>query len=133
MGGKENPLRTASELARAGKLTEAIGCLEAALARTRPSPSRPANTALLAQTAGLLCEQDGDLVRSVSYYGEALAVEGPEPFTLVALTGVYARLGRLDEAQACLERAEALAQSTGSEEALQLVAAARARWMGGSS
>jgi tetratricopeptide (TPR) repeat protein len=131
MKDEENPLRAASELARGGKVGEAIACLETALARTRPSESRPANTPLLAKTAGLLCEQDGNLSRAASYYDEAIATESPEPVTLVALGGVYFRLGRLDEAQACLGRAEALAQSTGNDEDLQLVAAARARWMGG--
>lgn len=127
MTGEKNPLRTASELARAGKLVEAIACLEGALARGRPSGSRPANTALLAKTAALLCDQEGDLLRAASYYEEAIATEGPEPFTLVALADVCARLGRHDEAEACLGRAEASAQSTGREDDLKLVAAARAR------
>ncbi len=129
MKDDENPLRVASELARAGQLSEAIACLEAALARTRSSASRPANAALLAKTAGLLCDQDGNLSRAAGYYDEALASEGPEPFTLVALGDVYFRLGRLDEAQACLGRAEGLAKANGNAENLQLVAAARARWM----
>lgn len=130
MKDEESPLRVASELARAGKLGEAIACLEAALARTRTSASRPANTPLLAKTAGLLCEQDGNLLRAASYYDEAIATESPEPFTLVALADIQFRLGRLNEAQACLVRAEALAQSTGSDEDLRVVAAARARWTG---
>lgn len=130
MSDEENPLRAAAELARAGKLGEAIACLEAALARTRPNASRPANTPVLAKTAGLFCEQDGKLLRAASYYDEAIATETPEPFTLVALADVYFRLGRLNEAQACLGRAEALAQSTGTEEDLRVVAATRARWTG---
>lgn len=133
MTDEENPLRAASGLARAGRLGEAIACLEAALARTRPSASRPANTPLLAKTAGLLCEQDGNLLRSASYYDEAIATEGPEPFTLVALADVYSRLGRRDEAHACLGKAEALAQSTGDDEDLLIVAAARTRLVGGDS
>jgi tetratricopeptide (TPR) repeat protein len=130
MNDEENPLRTASELARVGKLGEAIACLERALARTRLSASRPANTSLLAKTAGLLCERDGNLLRSASYYDEAIATEGPEPFTLVALADVYFRLGRRDEAHARLGRAEALAASNGNDEDLRLVAAARTRLMG---
>jgi tetratricopeptide (TPR) repeat protein len=131
MKDEENPLRAASEVARAGNVGEAIACLEAALARTRPSASRPANTALLAKKAGLLCDHDGDLLRAASYYDEAIATEGPEPFTLVALADVYFRLGRLSETQACLGRAQALAQSTGDDEDLLIVAAARTRLMGG--
>ncbi|MGC3999576.1 MAG: tetratricopeptide repeat protein [Anaeromyxobacter sp.] len=98
------------------------------MARTRSSASRPANTSLLGKTAGLLCEQDGNLLRAASYYDEAIATEGPEPFTLVALADVYFRLGRIDEAHDCLRRAEALAQSAGDDEDRQLVAAAQARW-----
>jgi tetratricopeptide (TPR) repeat protein len=130
MKDEENPLRVASELARAGRTGEAIACLEAALAGTRPNASRPANTSILAKTAGLLCEQDGQLLRAASYYDEAIATGNPEPFTLAALADVHFRLGRLNEAQACLERAEALAQSTGSDEDLLVVAATRARWTG---
>ncbi len=131
MKDEGSPLRAASELARAGRLGEAIACLEAALARTRPSASRPANTPLLAKTAGLFCEQDGSLLRSAGYYEEAIATEGPKPFTLVALADVYCRLGRRNDAHACLGRAEALAQSTGSDEDLRLVAAAATRLMRG--
>ena len=130
MEDEENPLRAASELAQAGKLGEAIACLEAALTRTRPSASRPANTPLLAKTAALLCEQDGNLLRAASYYEEAIATETPEPFTLVALADVYFRLGRLSEAQACVGRAEALAMSAGTDEDVQVVVATRARWTG---
>jgi hypothetical protein len=101
------------------------------LARTRPSTSRPANTPLLAKKAGLLCDFDGNLLRAASYYDEAIATEGPEPFTLVALADVYFRLGRLSETQACLGRAEVVARSTGKEEDLLIVAAARARLLGG--
>lgn len=132
MKDEDNPLRAASELARAGKLGEAIACLEEALARSRPSASRPANTALLAKTAGLLCDQDGDLLRAASYYDEAIATEGPQPFTLVALADVYFRLGRVREAQACHARAASLARSSGDEDAQTVVAAARAKWEGGS-
>lgn len=131
MKDEENPLRAASALARAGRPGEAIACLEEALARSRTSASRPANTPLLAKKAGLLCEQGGDLLRSANYYNEAIATEGPEPFTLVALADVYFRLGRVNEGQACLARAEAQAQSTGNAEDLEIVAAARARLMGG--
>jgi tetratricopeptide (TPR) repeat protein len=114
-------------MAQAGNWEEAVACLEEALARSRPSASRPANTPLLAKTAGLFCEQHGDLPRAASYYEEAIAIEGPEAVTLVALADVYYGLGRLSETQACLGRAEASAQSTGSADDLQLVAAARAR------
>lgn len=131
MKDEENPLRTASELARASRLGEAIACLEAALARTRPSTSRPANTPLLAKKAGLLCDLHGNLVRAARYYDEAIATEGPEPFTLVALADVYSRLDRLSEVQDCLGRAEALAQTRGKQDDLMIVAAARARLMGG--
>lgn len=131
MKDEENPLRTASEMARAGKLGEAIACLEEALARSRPSASRPANTPLLAKTAALLCDQHGDLLRAASYYNEAIATEGPEPFTLVALADVYFRLGRIREAQGCQARAESLAQSSGDKDAQTVVAAARAKWKGG--
>ena len=131
MKAEENPLRTASGLARAGKLREAIACLEEALARSRASAPRPANTSALAKTAGLLCDQDGDLSKAASYYGEAIATEGPEPLTLVALADVYFRLGRVREATECQERAESLAQSSGNEDAQAVVAAARAKWRGG--
>lgn len=131
MKDDKNALRAASELARAGKLGEAIACLEAALARTRPSAFRPANTPILAKTAGLFCEQDGNLLRAASYYEEAIATEGPEPLTLVALADIHFRLGRVNDAQAGLARAESLAQSTGDEDAQTVVAAARAKWMGG--
>jgi tetratricopeptide (TPR) repeat protein len=127
MKDEKSPLRTASALARAGELGKAIACLEEALAQSRPSASRPANTSLLAKTAGLFCEQHGDLPRAVSYYEEAIATEGPEAFTLVVLADVYFRLGRLDETQACLGRAEASARYTSSDDKLQLVAAARRR------
>jgi len=131
MKDEENPLRAASELARAGKLSEAIACLEAVLARTRPNASRPANTPILAKTAGLFCEQDGKLLRAASYYDEAIATGNPEPLTHVALADVYFRLGRVNEAQACLVRAESLAQSSSDDDALRIVATTRTRWMGG--
>ena len=115
----------------ASREPERSSCLLAALARTRPSASRPANTSLLAKTAGLLCDQGGNLVKAASNYEEALATEGPEPFTLVALADVYCRLGRRTEAQACLGRAEALAQSIDDDDGLRLVAAARSRLMAG--
>lgn len=46
------------------------------------------------------------------------------------LADVQFRLGRVNEAQACLGRAETLAQSTGSDEDLLVLAATRARWTG---
>jgi tetratricopeptide (TPR) repeat protein len=127
MKDEKNPVRAALELARAGKLGEAIACLEEALARTRSNASRPANTPDLARVAGLLCDQDGNLLRAASYYEEAIATENPEPLTLVALADVYFRLGRVHEAQGCLARAESLAQSSGDKDAQTVVAAARAR------
>ena len=131
MQNDSNALRAASELARAGKSGDAIACLEAALASTRPSESRPADTHILAKTAGLLCEQDGNLLRAASYYEEAIAAEGPEPLTLVALADIWLRLGRINDAQASLARAESLARSAGDEDAQKVVAAARAKWRGG--
>jgi hypothetical protein len=85
----------------------------------------------LAQTAGLFCEWDGKLLTAASYYDEAIATGDPEPLTLVALADVYFRLGRVDDAQACLARAESLAQSSSDDDALRIVATTRARWMGG--
>jgi len=131
MKDEGNPLRTSSEFARAGRLGEAIACLESALARTRTDTRRPANTSLLAKTAGLLCEQDGKLLRAASYYDEAIATGDPEPLALVALAHVHFQLGRPIEAQACLARAEFLAQSTCDSDAMSAVAATRARWTGG--
>ncbi|GMU00472.1 hypothetical protein KH5H1_45920 [Corallococcus caeni] len=69
----ENPLRTASELAQAGRAGEAIACLESALARTRSDKERPANTSLLARIAGLHCEVVGRLSQAALYYEEAVA------------------------------------------------------------
>lgn len=129
--GEGNPLRTASALAREGRLTDAIACLESALAGTRPQTQRPANTSLLAKTAGLLCEQDGRLLQAASYYGEALASGDTEPLTFVAMADVQYRLGRADEAEASLARAEALAQQAGDGDAMTAAANARARWPGG--
>jgi tetratricopeptide (TPR) repeat protein len=126
----KNALRAASELARAGNVGEAIACLEAALARTRPSASRPVNTAILAKTAAVFCEQDGDLLRAATYYDEAIAAEGPQPLILVALADIYSRLGRFNDAWAGLARAEALARSAGDDDALKVVAACRARLEG---
>jgi tetratricopeptide (TPR) repeat protein len=131
MGDEENPLRTASEVARAGRLTDAIACLEAVLARTRPNASRPANTPILAKTAGLFCEWDGKLLVAAGYYEEATAMETPEPLTLLALADVYSRLGRVNEAQACLTKADSLAKASSDEDALRMVATTRARWTGG--
>lgn len=129
--GEENPLRTASALAREGRLDEAIACLESALAGTRPQTQRPANTSLLAKTAGLLCEQDGRLLMAASYYDEAIASGDTEPLTFVALADVQHRLGRAAEAEACLARAEALARPAGDRDAMTVVANARARWTAG--
>ena len=126
-----NPLRAASECARAGKLDEAIDCLESALARTRSDNRRPANTSLLAKTAGLFCEQRGSLLSAASYYDEAISTGDLEPLTHVALAHVHFRLGRANEAQACLARAESLAQSTRDSDAMRAVATTRARWAGG--
>ncbi len=128
---RENPLRTASALAREGRLDEAIACLESALAGSRAQSQRPANAALLAKTAGLLCEQDGKLPMAASYYDEAIASGDAEPLTFIALADVQHRLGRADEAEASLARAEALALPAGDGDAMTAVANARARWTGG--
>ena len=127
----ENPLRTASALAREGRLDDAIACLESALAVTRSQTQRPANTSLVAKTAAVLCEQDGRLLKAASYYDEAIASGDAEPLTFVALADVKHRLGRANEAEACLARAEALAQPAGDGDAMTAAANARARWTGG--
>lgn len=127
----ENPLRTASSLAREGRLDEAIACLESALAGSRSKAPRPASTSLLARTAAVFCEHGVRLPQAASYYEEAIASGDTEWLTFVALADVQHRLGQTDEAEACLARAEALAQRGGDDDAMKAVANARARWKGG--
>jgi len=129
--GNENPLRTASAYAREGRVDEAIACLESALAGTRSQTQRPANASLVAKTAALLCEQDGRLSMAASYYEEAIASGDAEPLTLVALADVLHRLGRANEAEAYLARAESLAQPAGDRDAMTAAASTRARFTGG--
>jgi len=124
----ENPLRTASELAQAGRTAEAIACLEAALARTRPNKERPANASLLARTAGLHCEAAGSLSRAALYYEEAIATADGDPLPLLALASVRWRSGEADSARSCLARAEALARSSSDADALKMVVNLRAEW-----
>ncbi len=124
----EHPLRVASELARTGKVVEAIACLEAALARTRSSKDRPANTSLLARTAGLFCEDAGRESQAAVYYEEAAATAKDEPLLLLALASVRWRLGQTESARSCLARAEAMAQFSTDAEVLKMVANIRAAW-----
>ncbi|MFP2961039.1 tetratricopeptide repeat protein [Myxococcus sp. 1LA] len=127
MSGK-NPLRTASELALAGRVGEAIDFLEAILARTRSSEERPANTSLLARTAGVHCVGVGDLEQAALYFEEAVATAGHDATPLLALAGLRWQQGQADSARSCLERAESIAQSSADAEALQMVADIRAGW-----
>jgi tetratricopeptide (TPR) repeat protein len=127
----ENPLRIASAFAREGRLDDAIACLESALAGTRSEDLRPANTSLVAKTAAVLCEQDGRLLKAANYYDEAIASGDTEPLVFVALADVQHRLGRANEAEACLARAEALAKPAGDSDTMTAVANARVRWAGG--
>ncbi|MCK8500011.1 tetratricopeptide repeat protein [Myxococcus fulvus] len=127
--GDEHPLRIASELARAGRIDEAISCLEAALERARSMAERPANTSLLARTAGLLCEEAGRLPRAVRYYEEALAVAvESEPLLLLALAEVHRRSGQVARAQVCLDEAEALARGSAEVDVALRVAQLREAW-----
>lgn len=123
-----NPLRTASELAQAGRTDEAIACLEAALARTRSSKERPANTSTLARTAGLHCEVAGRFSQAALYYEEAAATANRDPLPLLALAGVRWRSGETDSARSCLATAESIARSSADADALQMVANIRAEW-----
>jgi tetratricopeptide (TPR) repeat protein len=124
----ENPLRTASKLALAGRTAEAIACLESALARTRSNKERPANASLLARTAGLLCEEAGRLSLAARYYEEAVATPDGDPVLLLALADVRWRLGQTDSARSFLARAESMAQLSFDADALKMVANIRARW-----
>lgn len=124
MANDKNPLRAASELALAGRTAEAIDCLEAALALTRSDKQRPANTSLLARTAGLHCEVDGRLEQAARYYEEAIATAEPEPLLLIALASVLWRSGQADGARSALATAESLADV----DALTMVANLRAEW-----
>ncbi|GMU04805.1 hypothetical protein ASNO1_10570 [Corallococcus caeni] len=124
----ENPLRTASELAQAGRTAEAIACLESALARTRSDKERPANTSLLARIAGLHCEVVGRLSQAALYYEEAVATADRDSLPLLALASVRWRLGQVGSARSCLARAESMAQSSSDAEALKMVANLRAEW-----
>ncbi|NTX61325.1 tetratricopeptide repeat protein [Myxococcus sp. CA051A] len=128
MVNDENPLRTASALAQAGRTAEAIACLESALARTRPDKERPANASILARTAGLLCEEVGRLSQAALYYEEAVATAEGEPLLLLALADVRWRSGQADSARSCLARAESMAQSSADADAVKMVANLRARW-----
>ena len=125
---KDDPLRTASELAQQGKTAEAIACLEAALALTRSSPERPANTSLLARTAGLFCEEAGQLSQAAAYYEESSAADLQDPIVLLALADVRWRLGEADVARSCLKRAESLVQPSSDPEISKVIAKTRARW-----
>lgn len=129
----ENPLRTASELAQAGRTDEAIACLESALARTRSNKERPANASTLARTAGLLCGASGRLSQAALYYEEAIATADRDPLLLLALADVHWRSGQAESARSCLARAEAIAQSSADADALKMVANTRARWASDSS
>jgi tetratricopeptide (TPR) repeat protein len=124
----ENPLRTASALAQAGKSKEAIACLEAALIGSRSNAERPANTSLLARTAGLLCEAAGELSQAATYYEEAVATAEQDPLPLLALASVRWRLGDAEKARSCLAKAELIAQSSSDADALKMVANIRAQW-----
>lgn len=124
----ENPLRIATAFAREGRLDEAIACLEAALAGARSEGVRPANASLLARTAAVFCEQDGRLLKAASYYDEAIASGDAEPLTFIALADLQHRLGRVDEREACLARAEALAKQAGDTDSMTAAANARVRW-----
>jgi len=124
----ENPLRTASKLAQAGRTAEAIGCLESALASTRSNQERPASASILARTAGLLCEQAGELSQAVLYYEEAAATTDGDPLPLLALADVRWRLGQAESARSCLARAESMAQTPSDADTLKMVANMRAKW-----
>ncbi|WP_426732819.1 tetratricopeptide repeat protein [Myxococcus faecalis] len=127
--GDEHPLRIASELARAGRIDEAISCLEAALERARSMAERPANTSLLARTAGLLCEEAGRLPQAARYYEEALAVAAErEPLLLLALAEVHRRSGQVAGAQVCLDEAEALARGSAEVDVALRVAQLGEAW-----
>jgi tetratricopeptide (TPR) repeat protein len=131
----DNPLRSASELARQGRTLEAIACLEAALARTRSSKERPASASTLARTAGLLCDGAGQLSQAALYYEEAIAIPDADPLLLLALTDVRWRLGQADAARSCLARAESIVQSAPdgdvSVDVSTMIANMRARWASG--
>lgn len=128
MVNDENPLRTASNLAQAGRTAQAIACLESALARTRSSKERPANTSTLARTAGLLCDEAGRLSQAALYYEEAVATPGRDPLLLLALADVRWRSGKTDSARSCLASAESMAQSASDTEALKMIANIRSKW-----
>lgn len=127
----ENPLRIASAFAREGRLDEAIACLESALAGTRSEGLRPANTSLIAKTAAVFCEHGGRLLEAASYYDEAIAGGDAEPLTFIALADLQHQLGRANEAEACLARAEALAKPVGDTDAMAAATNARVRWARG--
>lgn len=128
MVNDENPLRTASDLAQAGRTAEAIAHLESALVRTRSNKERPPNASILAKTAGLLCEEAGRLSQAALYYEEAVAIEDRDPLLLLALASIRWRLGQTDSARSCLARAESLAESSADADALKMVANIRAEW-----
>ncbi|WP_407667456.1 tetratricopeptide repeat protein [Myxococcus dinghuensis] len=124
----ENPLRIASELARAGNPAQAVACLESALARTRAAPERPLNASILARTAGLHCEGLGRFEEAARYYEEAAATAVHDPLPLLALGEVRWRLGESAMAQSCLTSAESLARTAGDVDVLKMIATLRATW-----
>ncbi|RKG56563.1 hypothetical protein D7X30_23660 [Corallococcus sp. AB011P] len=128
MVNDKSPLRAASELAQSGRTAEAIDCLEAALALTRSDKERPADTSLLARTAGLHCEVAGRLSQAARYYEEAIATADPEPLLLIAWASVLWRSGQADSARSSLASAESLARSLSDADALTMVANIRAEW-----
>jgi tetratricopeptide (TPR) repeat protein len=127
----ENPLRVASKLAQAGRASEAIACLESALARTRSNKDRPGNASILARTAGLLCEGEGRLSQAAFYYEEAAATAIRDPLPLLALAGVRWRLGQADLARSCLARAETVVASVPDADVSTMIANMRSKWASG--
>lgn len=124
-------LRTAAQLAQAGRANEAIECLERALAVTRSTAPRPSNTIVAANMAGLLCVEAGRLTDAERFYREAATMADRDALPTLALADVLWRLGRFEEARSSLATAEIIARSVGDADALEIMARTTVRWHGG--
>jgi len=74
-------------------------------------PPRNPNAARQHANAGLVAEEAGHLAAAIEHYQQALQCDSALPEAWINLGSIYHRLQRLDEAEACYQKASALTPS----------------------
>ena len=120
-------MKRSIELFRAGSAAEAIRLIESAFTDSALATD-PSALAVLARHAGVLCMQQGNPERALSFYQKALEFTPDNPVSLYRLADVYIALGKTEEARPYFRKCYEICLARNDQGYLELLELRRELW-----